>query len=121
MTMDARLWRLAIWCAEQELECRKAGTRPGGVKRWNGELVRALQLQLAVSRSGHEFGCGSARSEADKLISAREAAALLGMSKRQVCRLVTDLEGISVDGHLIFRESVVAEYAKGREGGRIAG
>lgn len=118
--MTPRLWSLAIWCADQELEGRKDGTRPGGVKAWNGELLRALQFQLSVSQSGHETGCSRAQSETDKWISTRETALLLGLSKRQVNRLADDLEAEWLDGRRMFRESLVLEYAKGRRDGQIA-
>lgn len=119
--MTPRLWRLAIWCAEQELRGRKDGTRPGGVQAWNAELLRALQFQLDASQSGHEIGCAPAQSGQDKWISARQAAVLVGLSKRQVNRLADDLEAEWWDGRRRFRKSRVLEYAEKRRSGRIAG
>jgi hypothetical protein len=118
--MTPRLFRLAIWCAEQELRGRRDGSRPGGVQPWNAELLRALQFQLDVSQAGRECDCGEPELVSDKWLSARETAVVLGLSKRQVNRLAGDLDAEWWDGRRRFRESTVLDYGR-RRGGRIAG
>jgi hypothetical protein len=76
-------------------------------ERLNAELRRP-------SQSGPECCCGGEQSEAEKLISSRQAAELLGYSKRHVNRIAESLGGQVVDGSRVFRLSQVLDYAEGR-------
>jgi hypothetical protein len=118
VSLDERMIRLALWCAGQEHEARRAG-KPPGVQPWNAELVRALELELGVASSGHPPERNHALSESC-WISCREAARLLGISRRQAHRLTGDLDGVLVDGRWLFRQAVVEEYAKRRRGEQVA-
>ncbi|BCO47757.1 hypothetical protein [Mycobacterium intracellulare] len=77
--------------------------------------LRALfnRAETAMSRSRHESSCEAEQSK-DVQITAREAAAILGLSKRQCQRLAADLDGQLVDGRWQFGRSTVVEYAKER-------
>jgi hypothetical protein len=66
------------------------------------------------SQPGHECCCGGEQSEQEKLISSRQAAELLGYSKRHVNRIATSLGGELIDGVRVFRLSQVLDYAEGR-------
>jgi predicted DNA-binding transcriptional regulator YafY len=50
-----------------------------------------------------------------EMITAQEAAEMLGCSKRQVQRLATDLDGQLVGGHVwVFNRTAVLTYAEGK-------
>jgi hypothetical protein len=78
------------------------------------DLYDRLDAEVRMSQSGRECGCGGEESEQDKLISSREAAAILGFTKRHVNRIAESLGGEFVDRRWLFRESVVRQYAEGR-------
>jgi hypothetical protein len=71
------------------------------------------EFRFRMSHSGPEFCCGGEESEPEKLISSRQAAALLGYSKRHVNRIATSLGGQDVDGVRVFRLSEVQGYLEG--------
>lgn len=90
--------------------------------RLGGQKALALGLRLRVrlatsdmSDVGHECYCSSSPLITETLISTREAAAILGLSPRQVLRLKSDLGGELVNRRqTVFRLSAVIEYQKGR-------
>jgi hypothetical protein len=105
--------RYLLYCGSQELRARRAGKAPG-VQRPLVELVRRLQLEIATaSQSGHESEDGQPQSEVDAWITARQAAAMLGLSKRQTTRLAASLGGRLIGGRWLFSASAVHDYAKG--------
>ncbi|WKG03062.1 hypothetical protein [Mycolicibacterium sp. HK-90] len=115
MTLTPRLLRLALHCAQQELDSRAGGAGPR-VQSWNAELVRALELELAtMSRSGHRFDDETAAS--DSWLTAQQVASRLGLSKRQVTRLAGALDGELIAGRWLFPDTAVAEYKRTRGGG----
>lgn len=75
------------------------------------------RADAAMSDSGHESGCEAGQSEPDVPITAREAADILGLSKRQCQRLAADLDGQLVDGRWQFSRAAVVEYQEGRADG----
>lgn len=75
------------------------------------------RAHAAVSDLGHESDCGAEQSEPDVPITAREAADILGVSKRQCQRLAADLDGQLVDGRWQFSRAAVVEYQEGRTHG----
>jgi hypothetical protein len=77
-------------------------------------LYERLDTEFRMSQPGPECRCGGEQSEPEKLISSRQAAALLGYSKRHVNRIAKSLGGQDVDGARVFRLSQVQEYAEGR-------
>lgn len=119
--MNPRLWRFALWCAAEELRARHAGKLPG-VQPWNAELVRALELELAVSSTRHESACSAEQSDYDDddPIGTLDAARLLGWSMRRVQRHAGDLDGHAVGGRLVFQRTTVIEYREAMNGRDIA-
>ncbi|MBZ4558587.1 helix-turn-helix domain-containing protein [Mycobacterium avium subsp. hominissuis] len=75
------------------------------------------RADAAMSESGHESACEAEQSEPDVPITAREAADILGLSKRQCQRLAADLDGQLVGGRWQFSRAAVVEYQKGRAHG----
>jgi hypothetical protein len=88
---------------------------------WLVKLIRRLELEVAVSSSRHEWDCVDSESEHDDWIGTADAARLLGWHPRQVQRRHADLNGRKVSGKLVFRESVVREYAEALTNERLAG
>jgi hypothetical protein len=110
----------AIWCCEQELQGRIDGKRPGEVRPFIAEHLRALQLEFAVAHERQaQVDRGSPCTNEGKWISTREAAAILGLSPRTVQRRAADFEGWWLSPRkVVFRESVVREYAEALNGAR---
>jgi hypothetical protein len=77
-------------------------------------LYDRLDSEFRMSRTGPDCCCGVAESEPETLISSRQAAAVLGYSKRHVNRIAKSLGGQDVDGVRVFCLSQVQEYAEGR-------
>lgn len=105
--------RQVLYCCAELLRQRTAGKYPGP-QPWLTRLVRRLELELAVSESGHESGCSEEELNAEHLISAREAANILGLSKRQTQRLATDLDGRLIGARWVFPLQCVTEYAEAK-------
>lgn len=121
MNLAAAELRQLLYCAAEELRARQRG-KPPGPQPWLRNLVRRLELEVAVSgsRSRHQTDCGEPQSDADERISARQAATMLGLSKRQVQRLAADLDGEIIDGRWLFSRTAAEDYAKGRVNGGSA-
>jgi hypothetical protein len=117
MSLDERFLERALWCANQELHARRNGKHPGMLP-WNAELVRALELELAVSRSRQDVVVGVQLSKHEEWIITRDAAVILGWTARQVQRRASDLEGRKTSAGWIFPASVVHEYAEEMTNGR---
>ncbi|WP_396836810.1 helix-turn-helix domain-containing protein [Mycobacterium sp. ITM-2016-00318] len=73
-----------------------------------------------MSANGHQLDCAAAQLELSVVVSAREAAHILGCTTRHVRRLAADLEGEEVGGRWLFSRSAVEAYAKGRRNGRAS-
>lgn len=117
MTFTRDELRQLLYCAATELRARAQG-KPPGPQPWLAKLVHRLELEVAVSESRHVSDGETAQSNTEVRISAREAATMLGISKRQVQRLAADLDGEIIDGRWLFRRPTVNEYAEGRADGR---
>lgn len=113
MSLTERQLEQAIWCAGQELGARRAG-KPPGVRPWNAELIRALELELATASSSRQDGCRdpSDSDHEDQFIGSVRAARILGWTVRQVQRYAADLEAEKISGKLVFRTRNVIEYAE---------
>jgi hypothetical protein len=112
VSLTSRVLKLALYCAGEELRARHAG-KPPGVQAWNAEVVRALELEIAVSTSGQETGWETAGLNHDRFLTARESADIIGVDSRTVRRLAADLEGRLCGRQWMFPEAVVREYAEG--------
>lgn len=78
------------------------------------ETRAGLQWLLTMSSARHEDDCDETQLDDDDLIGTAEAAALLGLSQRQVQRLQNDLGGVRPSGRLVFVRRQVVEYADAR-------
>ncbi|MDL9944281.1 hypothetical protein QSJ19_01515 [Gordonia sp. ABSL11-1] len=95
---------------------QRAGMQP------HPELVAiahaAHAAMLSLSKVGHVDG-PEAGAEPEwsptELISAADAAEILGVSRRHVVRIGTSLDGEQLaNGHWVFRRGSVEDYAEGR-------
>lgn len=114
MTLSERTLRNAIYCATQELVARENGKAAANarVQPWNAELVRELELELAVSAAGQSDSADRACLEHEIWIGSDQAARILGWHVRTVRRRRNDLGGQKIAGALMFPESAVREYAE---------
>jgi hypothetical protein len=85
MTLTPRQWRQTLYCVAEELRERRGGKTPG-VRPWNAELVRAVELELAVSLSGQENSADTSELEHENWIGSEQAASILGWHVRKVGR-----------------------------------
>jgi hypothetical protein len=111
--LTERQWRQLLYCTAEELRARRAGKSPG-VQKWNAELIRAVELELALSAPGQEPGTNESALSHD-WIGSDQAASILGWHVRTVRRRRAYLDGRKVAGALVFRESVVRQYAEGTD------
>ena len=108
--MTADRLRCAYYCAADTIRRRQLTGQP--VPTWLRQHFADLDAAVRLSRSGHETDTTAAQSETVELISAAQAAAIVGRSKRQVQRLAADLGGRIVGGRWLFDRTEVAEYAR---------
>lgn len=117
MFTDTELRQL-LYCAAEELRARVRGKRPGP-QPWLRDLVRRLELEVAVSSSRHDERCDLQLCEHEiEWIGTTQAASVLGWHERHVQRRATDLDGQKVAGKWIFRATVVRNYAEALNDGR---
>jgi excisionase family DNA binding protein len=67
-----------------------------------------------MSQSRHGMSSYTEELESDELITAKEAAEVLGCSKRQIQRMASDLDGKIVGGRWLFSRATVVGYAEER-------
>ena len=108
--MTADRLRCAYYCAAETIRRRQLTGQP--VPTWLRQHFAEIDAALRVSRSGHGTDNAAAELEPVELISAAQAAAIVGRSKRQVQRLAADLGGRIVGGRWLFDRTEVAEYAR---------
>ncbi len=112
--LTERELRLALYCAHEELRARRGEQRTRRPPMaWNAELVRALELELAVS-STRQSGRGESACSEDEQewITTADAAARIGWSIRTVQRRHADLEGRKIGRQYLFPSSAVREQAE---------
>jgi len=103
--------RAAYYCAAEVLRTRNLSGQP--IPLWLRRHYAKLDTGIrSMSESGHESDCDSTQLETDGLITAREAAVMLGRSKRQVQRIAADLGGQNIAGRWLFNPAAVREYAE---------
>lgn len=111
MNLDGANLETAYYCTAREIRRRQLTGQP--VPAPVQKLFDRLDLEIRVSHSRHESDCDTRQSEPDKWIAAREAADILGCSKRQVTRRASDLDGEIIGGRWLFKLHTVLEYAHG--------
>lgn len=103
--------RAALYCAAELIRSRQRTGAP--IPDWLRRHYHRLNTEFGMSQSGHGIAGSTEQLEDDKLITAKEAAALLGKSKRQIQRLAADLDGKIIGGRWLFNRASVTEYAEG--------
>ncbi|MGH3968897.1 MAG: hypothetical protein ACRDTV_12485 [Mycobacterium sp.] len=119
MTFSAAELRQMLYCCAEELRARTQG-KPPGPQPWLRNLVRRLEGEVAVASSRQESDGQQPHSEHEVWIGSRQAARMLGCGLRTIQRRANDLDSQLVAGKLVFRESVVREYAEGLTDERFA-
>jgi hypothetical protein len=112
MTESSEHSRAAAYCAAALIRDRQLRGQP--VPDWLRRHLARCEAAIAMPRSGHEFDCASSQLNPDDLIDAREAARMLGISKRQAQRLGHDLNGLIIGGRWVYRKATVLEYAEAK-------
>lgn len=102
----------AYHCAAEVIRRRRLTGQP--VPAWLRQHYAELDAAVRMSRSGHESDSATAELEPVDQITANEAAAIVGKSKRQTQRLAADLGGRIVGGRWLFDRAAVTEYAANR-------
>jgi hypothetical protein len=101
-----------LYCCAEELRARAAG-KPPGPQPWLRNLVRRLEMEVALSSSRQDEHGDMPRSDHDdEWIGTVEAARILHWHQRQVQRRAADLEARKVAGKLVFRAATIHEYAE---------
>ena len=112
MRLDDDQLQAAYFCAARVIRDLCERSKP--VPHWLQSHYDRLDVAMRVSESGHELNCRGAESEAE-MLSAREAAAILGLSKRQTQRRAADIGGRCIDGRWLISRSAVLAYREGRD------
>lgn len=102
--------KAAYYCCSEVMRSRQRTGQP--IPSWLRQHYDQLDAEVRLSQSRHEFDCGGEQSEPENWITAKEAALMLGCSKRTVLRIAADLDGRMIGGRLLFEQSTVAEYAE---------
>ena len=109
MILDDDEVRQSLYCCSEVLRARRRGAGP--VSQWLVRLVRRYELEVATSRS-RQPECDGVQPLKHEWIGTREAATVLGWTRRQVQRRAADLEGWKTSAGWIFPADVVLEYAQ---------
>ena len=110
--------RCAYQCAAEVIRHRRLTGAP--IPKWirlhYRSLHRQLHLNLVLSRLGPDFDPGMTESNpSPQLITASEAAAILGVSRRHITRIAHTLDGVFVGGRWLFNRAAVIEYTHNQE------
>lgn len=109
--VQAAYYGLAHYVRQQRIQRRPV---PASVERLYRRIDAAIRTPM--SDSGHQIT--AVPTQSDVWITAREAADILGVSKRQAQRLHADLDGQLIGGRWLFKRETVREYAHERTSGR---
>ena len=104
--------RAAHYCA-RVADAVTASDHP--IRRWLPTLLDRLAAELGMSQLGQDSEADTAQLTPDEPITAAQAAAILGRSRRQVQRIARTLDGRIVCGRWLFDKNVVQEYAEGTQ------
>ncbi|MDX6307026.1 MAG: hypothetical protein QOI06_72 [Nocardioidaceae bacterium] len=122
MSVTLRIFRLALFCSEEELKVRRNGKAPG-LQPWNHEVVTELAREVALLSSQQSAVPDSSEldHESTDWIGSQQVSSIIGWNIWTVQRRASDLDGRKVAGKYVFRESVVRDYADGLTDGELAG
>jgi excisionase family DNA binding protein len=104
--------KAAYYCCSEVMRDRRRRGEP--IPQWLRQHYSDLDEQFRLSQSRHEFDCGGEQSDPENWITAKEAALMLGCSKRTVLRIATDLDGRMIGRRLLFDRRTVAAYVEGK-------
>lgn len=99
-----------LFCCSAVRRARQSSGQP--ISPWLLNLIRRLELDVAVSASGQEQSDHESRCDHDEWIGTVEAARILRWNERTLRRRASDLDGRKVAGKLVFHASTVHEYAE---------
>jgi hypothetical protein len=105
----------SYYCCAEVLRNRQRTGAP--IPGWLHRHYTRMDTAFRLSQSRQESGCGTRQLKDEKLITAADAADILGWSKRQVQRKATDLDGEIIGGRWLFKLNVVLEYKEGMSSG----
>jgi excisionase family DNA binding protein len=118
MNLSSDDLRAAYYCVAEVLRRRQLVGQP--IPEWMRRHFDRLDAAVrGLSRSGHQ-AAGAVEQlphsgpTSRSLISAHEAAQILGISKRQVQQLAADLDGQIIGGRWLFERETVETYAEGQ-------
>lgn len=111
--------RKLLYCCGQELRARAAG-KPPGPQPWLVNLIRRLELDVALSSSRQSDDHDPSDLDHDDWVGSQQVCDILGWNIWTVQRRASDLEGRKVAGKLVFRERAVLQYAEGLTDARRA-
>jgi helix-turn-helix protein len=110
MTLSTADLKMSHYCAT----VTDAWTAPDHpIRRWLPAHLEKLAAELAMSHLGHQSDSDPAELHPDEPITAAQAAAILGLSRRQVQRIARTLDGRIVCGRWLFNKQTVIDYAEG--------
>ncbi|CQD07435.1 hypothetical protein BN000_01485 [Mycobacterium europaeum] len=112
MTLTEDQLRKCLFCAVEERQARERG-KPPGLARWNDDLIRALDAELALSRTRQCENAIQPHSKHEDWISAREVSEMTGWGLRRVQRHAAKLGARKIGGRLMFSESIIREHIEG--------
>ncbi|MGH8328582.1 MAG: hypothetical protein ACRET2_17680 [Steroidobacteraceae bacterium] len=114
MNLDEHDMRVAFRCVSELLDTRRLRGVP--IPRWLIEHYRRIEAAYrSMATLGHQPGSDQRSSDNDELVSARQAAAIIGLSRRHVQRLSADLDGRIIDGRWLYPLDAVRAYREGRQ------
>jgi len=106
----------AYYCAAEVTRSRRRTGQP--IPAWLRRHYDSLDAEIRVSDLGRESDGDTGQLDQDTLITAREAALIIGCSKRQAQRLAAaDLGGQIIGGRWLVKLSAVMEYMEGKRRG----
>ena len=105
-------WRAAVYVASDVIRQRQLSGAP--IPDWLRRHQFRCEQRLLMSRARQQFGGVVRKSEQDELIGVPEAGTILGWKPRRVQRNAADLGGQLVGSALVFRRSVVEDFANER-------
>jgi hypothetical protein len=82
------------------------------IRQWLPAHLDSLTAELTASDLGHQSDSDTAELELDELITAAQAATIIGRSRRQVQRIALSLDGRIVCGRWLFNRQTVLDYAE---------
>lgn len=104
--------RVALRCVAELLDARRLRGAP--IPRWLTEHHQRIGTAYRMATLGHHREPDESQSD-HEFVSARQAANIIGLSRRQVQRISADLDGRIIDGRWLYPLDTVRAYAEGKQ------